>query len=228
VTSRPAKPRSKPDQTPRTEAKRAPRRAYHHGDLANALLDAADALVAEKGVAGFSLREAARVVGVDPAACYRHFRDREAVIQGLARRGFTRLAAAFADVTDAARRKKPVDVVRALGHAYCQFAFATPSAFRAMFGPNGFDARDPRLRGDYRDGVGAFERLQRTISTWAEADGLSLDLEDASLGLWSGVHGFAMLVIDGSLLFNHDAHRDRVLDSLLSTMISGFKARGKI
>jgi AcrR family transcriptional regulator len=203
------------------------RRTYHHGDLATAILDAADALVAEKGPAGFSLREAARVVGVDPAACYRHYRDREAVLQALARRGFTRLAAAFAEVVDGARRKKPVDVVRALGHAYVQFAFAAPSAFRSMFGPNGFDARDPRLRGDYRDGIGAYERLQRTIAAWAEADGLSIELEDASLSLWSGMHGFAMLVVDGALRFNHDAHRDRVVDSLLSTMISGLKARGR-
>lgn len=213
--------RSPPKRTPR------PRRAYHHGDLAAALLDAADTLVAEKGPAGFSLREAARVVGVDPAACYRHYRDREAVLQALARRGFTRLAAAFADVTDASRRKKPVDVVRALGHAYVQFAVTAPSAFRSMFGPNGFDARDPRLRGDYRDGIGAYERMQRTISTWMEADGLSLDLEEASLGLWSGMHGFAMLVIDGALRFNHDAHRDRVVDALLSTLIAGLKARGR-
>jgi AcrR family transcriptional regulator len=203
------------------------RRTYHHGDLATALLDAADALVAEKGPNGFSLREAARVVGVDPAAVYRHFRDREAVLQGLARRGFTRLAAAFAEVTDASRRKKPVDVVRALGHAYIQFAVSAPAAFRATFGGNGVDARDPRLRGDYRDGIGPYERLQRAVSTWADADGLSLDLEDAALTLWSAMHGFSMLVIDGALRFNHDAHRDRVADSLLTTLIAGFKVRGR-
>ena len=218
------KPRSPPAKRP---AARTARRTYHHGDLETALLDAADALVAEKGPAGFSLREAARVVGVDPAACYRHFRDREAVLQALARRGFTRLATTFADVADAARRKKPVDVVRALGHTYVQFAVAAPSAFRAMFGPNGFDARDPRLRGDYRDGIGAYERLQRTISAWATADGLSIEIEDASLVLWSGVHGFAMLFVDGALRFNHDAHRDRVVDALLSTMIAGLEARGR-
>jgi AcrR family transcriptional regulator len=211
-------------KAPRTTSKR---RTYHHGDLATALLDAADALVTEKGPTGFSLREAARVVGVDPAAVYRHFRDREAVLQALARRAFTRLAGAFADVTDASKRKKPVEHVRALGHAYLQFAVSAPSAFRAMFGSNGFDARDPRLRGDYRDGIGAYERLQRAISAWADADGLTLDLEDASLALWSGMHGFAMLVIDGSLLFNHDAHRDRVADAILTTLIAGLKTRGR-
>ena len=203
------------------------RRTYHHGDLASALLEAADSLVAEKGLNGFSLREAARLVGVDPAAVYRHFRDREAVVQALARRGFTRLATAFADVADASRRKKPVDVVRALGHAYVQFAVSAPSAFRAMFGGNGFDARDPHLRGDYRDGIGAYERMQRTIQLWAENRGISIDLEDASLSLWSAMHGFAMLVIDGALRFNHAAHRDRVVDSLISTLLSGLEARGR-
>lgn len=222
----PAKSRTPTPSSAKPRSETNPRRTYHHGDLATALLDAADKLVAEKGPAGFSLREAARVVGVDPAACYRHYRDREAVLQALARRGFTRLAATYAGVVDGARRKKPVDVVRALGHAYVQFAVAAPSAFRAMFGPNGFDARDPRLRGDYSDGIGAYERLQRAISTWIDAEGLSLDLEDASLTLWSGVHGFAMLVVDGALRFNHDAHRDRTANALLSTMIAGLEARG--
>lgn len=215
-----------PTTTSKPAAKRA-RRTYHHGDLATALLDAADTLVAEKGPTGFSLREAARIVGVDPAACYRHYRDRDAILQALARRGFTRLAATFADVVESARRKKPVDVVRALGHAYFQFAIATPSSFRAMFGGNGFDARDPRLRGDYRDGVGAYERLQRAIAAWFDADGLSLDLDDATLALWSGMHGFAMLVIDGALLFNHAAHRDRIADAVLTTLIAGLKTRGR-
>src|SRR5215813_328576 len=60
------------------------RATYHHGDLREALVAAAEKLVADKGVAGFSLREAARDVGVDPAACYRHFRDKQAIIQELA------------------------------------------------------------------------------------------------------------------------------------------------
>ena len=202
-----------------------PRATYHHGDLATALLDAAETLVANKGVAGFSLREAARVVGVDPAACYRHFRDREAIIQALATRGFTKLAHAFAAVVEANRRRKPVEVVRALGHAYVRFAIESPSVFRCMFGPNGFDARDPALRGDY--GVGGYEQVQRAIAAWFEADGITVELDDATIALWSTVHGFASMVLDGALRFNQSAVRDRTVDNLLTTLVAGLKTRGR-
>lgn len=203
--------------TPRTRK----RRTYHHGDLPAALLDAADKLVAEKGPAGFSLREAARVVGVDPAACYRHFRDREAILQALARRGFTRFAATLAAVV-ATSRKRPAGILAELGRAYVKFALDHPSAFRAMFGPNGFDARDPRLRGDYPDGIGAFERVQRAIAAWSEAEALALDIEQAALVMWSGVHGVACLLIDGALQL--DDH-GKLVDATVATLIAGLAAK---
>ena len=72
----------------------APRRRehYHHGDLRNALLSAALKLVAKRGVEGFSLREAARAVGVSAAAAYRHFEDKSALLAELALEGLVRLA----------------------------------------------------------------------------------------------------------------------------------------
>src|SRR5512142_3557657 len=65
---------------------------YHHGNLRNALLAAALKLVSTRGVEGFSLREAARVVGVSAAAAYRHFEDRSALLKALAHEGLARLA----------------------------------------------------------------------------------------------------------------------------------------
>ena len=64
------------------------RRGYHHGRLKDALIEAARALIAENGPAGFTLAEAAKRVGVTGAAPYRHFADRNALIGELARRGF--------------------------------------------------------------------------------------------------------------------------------------------
>ncbi|HEY6106105.1 MAG TPA: helix-turn-helix domain-containing protein, partial [Anaeromyxobacteraceae bacterium] len=64
---------------------RAPMRvSYHHGDLRHALVEAAVRLVAERGVQGFSLREAAREVSVSPAAAYRHFEDKAALLGAVA------------------------------------------------------------------------------------------------------------------------------------------------
>ncbi len=74
----------------------APARAtYHHGDLRRALLDTALRLIAERGPEGFSLREAAREVGVSPAAAYRHFADKPELLAALAADGHGLLASAM-------------------------------------------------------------------------------------------------------------------------------------
>ncbi len=70
------------------------RDSYHHGNLREALLEAALRLITERGLAGFAFAELARAAGVSPAAPYRHFRDRNALLAELARRGFEQLQAA--------------------------------------------------------------------------------------------------------------------------------------
>ena len=64
------------------------RRGYHHGNLREALVRAALELIAEKGPAGFTFADAARWAGVSSAAPYRHYRDRDALLADVARRGF--------------------------------------------------------------------------------------------------------------------------------------------
>ena len=70
-----------------------PRGTYHHGNLREALIDAALSFIVERGPAGFAFAEIARAVGVSPAAPYRHFRDRNALIAEIARRGYERFTA---------------------------------------------------------------------------------------------------------------------------------------
>ncbi len=71
------------------------RRGYHHGRLKDALIEAARSLVAERGPAGFTLSEAAKMVGVTAAAPYRHFSDRNDLMSELARRGFESFASGW-------------------------------------------------------------------------------------------------------------------------------------
>ena len=73
--------------------RRAREGAYHHGNLREALIQAARELIKEKGPAGFTFADAARSAGVSPAAPYRHFRDREALLADVAREGFGRFEA---------------------------------------------------------------------------------------------------------------------------------------
>ncbi len=68
------------------------KRGYHHGNLKQALIEAALSLIEEKGPTGFTLSEAAKTAGVTPAAVYRHFQGREDLIAEAARQGFEMFA----------------------------------------------------------------------------------------------------------------------------------------
>src|ERR1700727_1160731 len=115
----------------RKEQSRA-ERGYHHGNLKEALLQAALGLIAEKGPAGFTFAEAARWAGVSPAAPYRHFRDREELMASVALRGFEQFEAALRSAWDEGRPDVFVALDR-LGKAYLGFANAEPAYYSAMF-----------------------------------------------------------------------------------------------
>jgi AcrR family transcriptional regulator len=106
---------------------------YHHGDLRNALVEAALRLIAEHGAQALTLRAAARAAGVSPAAPYRHFADKEALLAAVAEDGFEKLSrrmrAAARGASDAAAR------LLAIGEAYVAFARAHSAHFHVMFGP---------------------------------------------------------------------------------------------
>ena len=108
------------------------RRGYHHGNLREALVAAALDLIGEKGPAGFTFAEAARSAGVSPAAPYRHFRDRDALMAEVARQGFERFGAFLANAwSDGA--PDPVTALDNLGKAYLAFARSEPAYYAAMF-----------------------------------------------------------------------------------------------
>src|ERR1700761_7526888 len=107
------------------------RRGYHHGNLREALVEAAMALIADGGPAGFTIAEAARRAGVSPAAPYRHFRDAEALLAEVALRGYDRLAEALQQAW-AGGRPTPVRGLEAIGRAYLEFARSEPAFYAAM------------------------------------------------------------------------------------------------
>jgi AcrR family transcriptional regulator len=108
------------------------RRGYHHGNLREALVEAALALIGEKGPAGFTIAEAARLAGVSPGAPYRHFRDAEALLAEVALRGFDRFAALLSAAWNNGR-PDPISAFEALGRAYLAFAREEPAFYAAMF-----------------------------------------------------------------------------------------------
>ena len=107
-------------------------RGYHHGNLKEALLQAALDLIAQKGPGGFTFAEAARSAGVSPAAPYRHFRDRDELLASIAERGFNQFEAALNAAWDDGRPDTPTAFER-LGRAYLKFARDEPASYSAMF-----------------------------------------------------------------------------------------------
>lgn len=183
----------------------APRKGpYHHGDLRNALVAAALKLVAKHGVEGFSLREAARAVGVSPGAAYRHFEDRSALLKGVAHEGLARLALKMEEAVASApgasgSPARAAAKLTAIGAAYVEFAVANPSHFRVMFGPwcDLADELAPELLPHGRDPL---QLLVDTLDGMVRAGAITAAArQGAEISAWSAVHGFASLLVEGGL-----------------------------
>jgi AcrR family transcriptional regulator len=171
------------------------RRGYHHGNLREALVEAALALILEKGSGGFSFAEAARAAGVSPAAPYRHFRDRDALVAEVARRGFVRFAEALATAWNDGK-PAPRPAFDRVGLAYLKFARTEPAHFSAMFesGLSLADFPDVRAEGDRAFAVlrEACEALIATLPDGPRPPALMM-----ALHIWSVAHGIAALFARG-------------------------------
>jgi AcrR family transcriptional regulator len=109
-----------------------PERGYHHGNLKEALIQAALNLIAQKGAAGFTFADAARMAGVSPAAPYRHFRDRDELLASIAQRGFDQFESALSSAWDDGR-PDTITAFERVGKAYLAFAREEPALYSAMF-----------------------------------------------------------------------------------------------
>jgi len=121
------------------------RRGYHHGNLRQALVDAALELIVERGPFGFTVAEAARTAGVSPGAPYRHFKGREEIIEEAALQGFE----IFADLMEHAYKKSQPSALEgfeATGRAYLAFARKFPGHYIAMFESGVSIAANPQLK----------------------------------------------------------------------------------
>ena len=155
-------------------------RGYHHGNLKEALVRAALELIAEKGPAGFTFADAARWAGVSPAAPYRHYRDRDALLADVARRGFEIFTAALTAAWNDGR-PDALTAFERLGRAYLGFARAEPAYYSAMFEAGVAPDSDPDLRA-------AAEKLVALLPAAGRPPALMV-----ALHVWSMTHGIASL-----------------------------------
>ena len=200
-------------------------RGYHHGNLKDALVEAALDLIAKKGPAGFTFAEAARWAGVSPAAPYRHFRDRDELMANVALRGFELFEAALARAWNEGR-PEPFSAFENVGKAYLQFARTEPAYYSAMFESGVPLDSIPDLRGA---GERAFAVLRKASETLIQKlpPGSRPPALMMALHVWALSHGIASLFARG------DAGRrplpmsaDELLEAGVLIYLEGLGLRG--
>jgi len=165
------------------------RKSYHHGDLRNALLQAALELVQETGSTHFSLRDVTERIGVTQPAFYRHFGDLDDLLSTLCRNGFD----AFGELEHEMMADSPDPWVRlrALVRAYIHFAVSNPGYFRIMF-DSGLANRPENL-------ARAKPTFQVLADTIEELLGPGEASFDQAIAVWATMHGLSALMLSGQL-----------------------------
>lgn len=169
---------------------------YHHGNLRNALLDAAVELIGEQGPRAFTLREAARRAGVSHNAPYRHFASKDELLVAVAAEGFDRLAEAMLQAMGPGRTAR--ERLELCGCGYVEFALRWPNHLLVMFDlPSAWQecaATEASI------GENAFTVLLNCIvAAQQSADLPAGDPRPLAWTAWALVHGIAKLVTGGNL-----------------------------
>ena len=165
--------------------------SYHHGNLKQALIAAAREQLAEQGVASLNLRALARGLKVTHPAVYRHFKDKDALLEAVAEEGFVELT----ERLQAASVASPEDHARGLEHmatAYIGFALDHPELLQLMFV---LMPASERMQNEslYAASKQAYAVL---LSSVAHTD---TDPYISSAVVWALFHGLATLTIDKQL-----------------------------
>ena len=169
---------------------KAPARAsYHHGDLRRTLVRIARDAIAEGGAQAMSLAHLARRAGVSQPAPYRHFADRNALLEAVTTEGFEEFAAAL---TAAAAAAEPGGALKAMALAYVAFGEANIELYRLMFASR---LVPETSRGSALDtaAADAFNRLRESLAATIPAD----RVDDEAYLVWGQLHGLVMLKADG-------------------------------
>jgi AcrR family transcriptional regulator len=186
---------------------------YHHGDLRAELVRAAMELLEERGESALSLRAVARRAGVSPAAPYRHYADREALVSAVAAVGYRELAERLA-----AAHPSPStpEQLASVAIAYVQFALERPALFRIMFGEPCDHDNDERVAATAAVSLYVRAIVARSFPQ-ADADALAT-------AVWALVHGLAFLHLDGKL----DARTPSIVADRVTAAIKAlFTATGR-
>lgn len=166
--------------------------AYHHGNLAESLLNAVDEIASQFGLEAVTLRACAKRVGVSPSSAFRHYSDKRALLTAFATRALFQLCDAMT-ATGSARHTTGIDAFTAVGLAYIQFAIDKPAFFRAMWREEAIYTNDD----DYQAAAAKLSGILKRGFADSLHDDDPTALSPEELLAWSSVHGLANLFVDG-------------------------------
>ena len=170
--------------------RKKPADRYHHGDLRNALITQAWAIIDQRGQAALSMRAVAEALGVSHAAPAHHFADKEALLQALRRQAWSDFADALESAGDAP------DALRHMGRAYVAYALAHPRRIELIFRSN--SASSPEVESQsMRAWAALSQAVVRHIGPTKAADSRLVSV--LSVAAWAQAHGLAMLWTDVGL-----------------------------
>jgi len=197
------------------------KKSYHHGNLAESLLDAVDEIASKFGLEAVTLRACAKLVGVSPSSAFRHYSDKRTLMTAFAARAMINLSTAMATARTKASEEKS-NAFAAVGLAYIEFALDYPAFFRAMWNDetiyataeNYIDAANGlsvHLKGGFAD-------------TIEDSDPNSFSAEE--LLAWSSVHGLANLFVDGPVGNGlSKANKLKIAADMINTLMPVFSSK---
>lgn len=191
-----------------------PRTTYHHGDLRRAAIAAAIELVRSGGTHALAVREVARELEVSPAAIYRHFPDREALVGEVARAARRALAGRMLvemeGVDERDPRTRSIERFLAVGRGYLGFAEDEPNLLAVAFLP--FDLPD-----GHDERPNPWQVVAEVLDDLVATGAMPVERRPGAETIaWSAVHGFAVLREARSFSVSGDP--EPCVDSLLDAI----------
>lgn len=193
-----------------------PRSNYHHGNLRQAIIDAAVDLVGESGVEAMTLREAARRAGVSSGAPFRHFASKRELVLALAEQGMARLREAIEVALNRCATRPAATKLAVMGSTYVGWAADNPTHYRVLGDRLLIDFyRSERLLADNR---WIRETMQRLLAE-GQSDGSikPIDGQQVNLLLRALAYGLARMMVDGHFT-EFAVLSDRVRSTMIATL----------
>ena len=197
---------------------------YHHGNLHDALIVAAAELIQENASINFAMIDAARRAGVSSAAPYRHFKDKDALLEAVSQLAFLALKNSTVEIVSTHARGSE-DCIIALGKGYIEFVVTHPEFYDLMWGDMGLRGIDSS---SIETKTSGFHVLVDSVHRWCDAMQLThYNALDLSMKLWAIAHGLACLAMNQQLeKFLPEVDVYSLLESSTRTFLEGVRLEG--